>query len=200
VVFKTTPFGRSGIPPPMRLSARRYGARWMAGFLAKSRTVTGPDGRAWNVRRLLLPRRPRWKGRRSGEPGEKRSKSARAGDWWQTFDSISSLGDLGELGGVGAAIAAIALVALLFVFAWFVLFPALFLLLDLIIILLIAAGGVAVRVLFRRPWKIEARTEGPHESHHWGVVGLRASADAVHTVADAIAAGMPPNEIRPAPR
>jgi hypothetical protein len=52
VVFKTTPFGRSGIPPATRLPARHYRARWMAGFLAKARTVTGPDGRVWTAPRL----------------------------------------------------------------------------------------------------------------------------------------------------
>jgi hypothetical protein len=187
---------------------------------ARRRTVTDPRGREWTVRRVLLPRPPRWKGpqprRRNG-----REREDRGGSWGlESLDGMSGLGEIGDaLGGVGAAIVAILLVIALLTFAWLVLFPALFFLADLLVLVLIAAGGVAVRVLFRRPWKIEATAPAvvepvevdlerdfwagpaepvtpPPETRTWGVVGLRASADAVDAVADAIQRGTPPDEIR----
>jgi len=171
----------------------------MAGFLARSRSITGPDGRVWRVRRVLLPRPPRWKGRPLPKHGKRERTKRSARNWADAADGLDVVGNIGEgLGGVAAVLVAIVFVVVLIAFAWFVLFPVLFLLLDLVLILLIAGGGVALRLLFRRPWKIEAKTEDPLESHSWGVVGLRASADAVHSVADALARGVPPGEIRPA--
>ena len=52
-------------------------------------------------------------------------------------------------------------------------------------------------MLFRRPWKIEARTDGLlAEQHSWGVVGVRASATGVESVADMLERGEPPDETR----
>jgi hypothetical protein len=72
----------------------------------------------------------------------------------------------------------------------------LFFIVDLLILLVIAAGGIALRVLFRRPWMIEAKTPGPPPARDtWGVVGIRASAQAVETVAQAIRRGDPPGSM-----
>ena len=133
----------------------------------------------------------------SGEE-RRRERPDSAGSWLDVLDGLDFVGNVGEaLGGIGVAIAVIAFVVLLFVFAYLVLFPVLFFLGDLLLILLIAAGGVAVRVLFRRPWKIEARTDGLlAEQHSWGVVGVRASAAGVESVAHMLERGEPPDEIR----
>jgi hypothetical protein len=188
------------------------------GWLERTQTVVAPDSHVWTVRRVLLPRPPRWKGRpltwgRSND-GTRTDSTKDAGDrdesamwkddrssdtgWREAWQGLEFAGDIGDaLPAVAAAIFAVALMVLLFTFAWFVLFPVLFFLGDLLLILLIAAGGVALRVLFRRPWKIEARrVEPPQKTHTWGVVGLRASNEAVKTVAYALSRGTTAEEIR----
>jgi hypothetical protein len=168
----------------------------MAGFLGKARTVTGPDGRVWTVKRVLLPRPPRFEGwrRKKKDPGPARDW----GDGLQGADVVDVASGLSE--GPAAVLAGI-LFVVLFGLAWFLIFPVALFLVDVVIFLLIAAGGIAVRVLFRRPWKIQARTGDPTtESHSWGVVGLRASAEAVDAVARVIAQGTRPDDIDLAPR
>lgn len=176
------------------------------GWLERRKTVVAPDGRAWTVRRVLLPRPPRWKGKKKQQPdaASPPAESDTDDNAWvgeAAFEVAGNVGDLGDaLPAVAAAALAIALVIAVGTFAWIVLFPVLFFLAELLLILLIAAGGVAIRVLFRRPWKIEARTvEPPQVSHTWGVIGMRASADAVETVAYALSRGTAPDEIHLAP-
>jgi hypothetical protein len=173
------------------------------GWLERTQTVVAPDSHVWTVRRVLLPRPPRWWGKKKEQsdtapppPGRDADDNAWVGE--AAFEVVGSVGDLGDaLPAVAAAALAIALVIAVLTFAWFVVFPVLLLLGDLLLILLIAAGGVAVRVLFRRPWKIEARrVEPPQETHTWGVVGVRASSEAVKTVAYALSRGTPAEEIR----
>jgi hypothetical protein len=191
------------------------------GWLERSQTVVAPDNRVWTVRRVLLPRPPRWKGKplpwtgsgdttgsngtsndSTKDPRERDASSMWKDDrsrdsGWGAWEGLEFAGDIGDaLPAVAAVILGVAAIVLLFTFAWFVLFPVLFFLGDLLLILLIAAGGVAVRVLFRRPWKIEASTGPIPERHSWGVVGVRASADAVKTVAYALSRGTAPEAIR----
>jgi hypothetical protein len=193
------------------------------GWLERSQTIVAPDTRVWTVRRVLLPRPPRWKGKpitwgrskdgtATNTNSADRTKDARERDessmwrddrvsdsgWRGAWEGLEFAGDIGDaLPAVAVAIFAVAAMVLFFTFAWFVVFPVLFFLGDLLLILLIAAGGVAVRMLFRRPWKIEAHTvEPPQESHTWGVVGLRGSNEAVKTVAYSLSRGWLPEEIR----
>jgi hypothetical protein len=56
-----------------------------------------------------------------------------------------------------AIIVAIGVVLLL----WLFILPALIFVLDLLVLLIIASAGIAVRVLFRRPWDVVAQTDGP---------------------------------------
>ncbi len=63
------------------------------------------------------------------------------------------------MNGPTALVVAI-IVFLVLLIGWAFLIPALFFLFDLLILLVITLIGGAVRVLFRRPWKIEARTGG----------------------------------------
>ena len=51
--------------------------------------------------------------------------------------------------------------------------PLLVALLDVVFILLLALLGVIARVVFRRPWTIEARAGD--DVRHWRIVGWRAS-------------------------
>ena len=48
---------------------------------------------------------------------------------------------------------------------------------------IVAAVGIALRVLFRRPWKVVAETDGPPaERCEFPVVGFRGSGKAVHEI------------------
>jgi hypothetical protein len=124
-----------------------------------------------------------------------RDRAGDRSDWGRAADGAVYIGD--ALGEAGAVAVAIGVVAVALVLAWFFVFPVLILVVDLLLFVIIAIGGVAVRVLFRRPFKVEARAvDPPPETHTFGVVGIRASGQAVDTVADAIQRGMPANEIR----
>ncbi|MGH3838172.1 MAG: hypothetical protein ACRDSF_21130 [Pseudonocardiaceae bacterium] len=85
----------------------------------------------------------------------------------------------------GGAIA-IALVAAFVVLA--IVAPLIGVVVDLILAILLTALGVAGRLLFRRPWTVEAVSD-TGERHRWQVVGSRASRDLVADVANALAHG-----------
>jgi hypothetical protein len=202
VVFKTTPFGRSGIPPPPRLPARRgYRADPMAGWIAErqahTQQVVGRDDRIWTVRRVVLPRPPRWIRKKRQQHRESNNAKKRESSWMDALDGldfVANVGDALDGPGVGIVVGIFALAAI--VLAIVFLFPVLFFLADLLILLLIAGVGILLRVFLRRPWKIEAKTPGPPpEEITWGVVGMRASAKAVETVAAGISRGDPPGSM-----
>lgn len=82
--------------------------------------------------------------------------------------------------------------ALLFVV---VLIPLAVALVDVVILLLLALLGVAARVLFRRPWVVEATTvplDPACGSLRWQVVGWRASAERCRQVPQSLAIGITP--------
>jgi hypothetical protein len=56
--------------------------------------------------------------------------------------------------------------------------------------ILLALLGIAGRMLFRRPWTVEALSEAG-DRHRWRVVGLRASREHAADVANALAHGNP---------
>ena len=59
---------------------------------------------------------------------------------------------------------------------------------DLILAILLTALGVAGRLLFRRPWSVEAVSD-TGEWHRWQVVVWRASGELVADVVNALAHG-----------
>jgi hypothetical protein len=75
---------------------------------------------------------------------------------------------------------------------FFLVLPALFALGELLLIVLLAVAGVLGRVLFRRPWTVDAL--GPDGQHHeWRVVGWHASGETRDEVARHLeATGRPP--------
>lgn len=148
-------------------------------------TVRGPDGRTWKVGRRWVSRSVRWKGRRP-----KRDDL----DWLD----IPDVGFLDDEIGCGAAIATGLAIVLLVVVAIFFVFPAVIFLVEVVLLLLIVGGGVLARLLFRRPWTVEAvetATSKPADQRErlaWKIVGWRRSGEAVETVARHLEAGVAP--------
>jgi len=152
----------------------------------RSRRVQAPDGREWTVGIRWLPRRAKWFGWGFGWKRRPRQNPSR---WSDGFEFL-------EEGGV---IILLVLVAVLF--AWFFVFPVLVFVLDLLLLLLIAVVAIVARVLFRRPWVVEATSavDGAREQLSWPVVGWQQSLERVDHVAARLQRGLPLDDL-PAPR
>jgi hypothetical protein len=146
---------------------------WSA--LERTRTVSAPDTRDWTVRRVMVPR--------AGRTSPDAEDTVR-------FDVDADLGR--ELGPMAAV------VTIVVVIAFMVLAPVLPFLVDVFVVLAIGVGMVAARLLFRRPWRIEATAAGtPPEHLAWGVIGTRASAAAIDGIARDITGGVAAGDLRP---
>jgi hypothetical protein len=161
------------------------GVSWRTGV-----TVTGPDGRPWVVRRRWVPRLGNdtpWQRfhRRFRSTMERGRKLSDAGDVASDFGCGIDL-----LEGLVVAV----LLLLLLVFLLMVALPLLLALLDLLVLLLLALVGVAARVVFRRPWVVEAAHAGPPVESvlRWNVVGWRLSAERCQEIAASLQAGIVP--------
>lgn len=79
--------------------------------------------------------------------------------------------------------------------------PLIFALVDALVLGLLTVLGIVTRVVFRRPWVVEA-TGDTSTRLTWRIVGWRASGDAVEVISRALAHGYPPPggyELRPRP-
>jgi hypothetical protein len=144
--------------------------------LIAQQSVTDPNGRAWTIGIRWLPRKPVWLGW-----GLRRKK--RGDREWGWLDGLDPLGGLDFGDGPAVLLAIVAIAAAVFLL-WFFVLPVAILALDLLFLLLLAALSVAARVLFRRPWIVEATTAG--EQHQRPVVGSRASREMVENTARSI--------------
>ena len=92
----------------------------------------------------------------------------------------------------------VAVVVIVVAIVFMVLAAALPFLLDVFVSVAVGAGLVGVRLLFRRPWRIEATAAGtPPERIAWGVVGTRASAAGIDAIVRDITRGVPVGEHGP---
>jgi hypothetical protein len=155
-------------------------------MLRRATEVRSPDGRAWTVGIRWLPRRPKWLGWGFGRERHRRGDSSA---WWYVLD-VPDFGD--ELGWFFVILGVVIAVALL----WFVVFPVLVFILDLLLLVLLAAGAIALRVLFRRPWIVQAVSDD--ETLSWAVVGWRKSNERVNAVVARLKRGLPLDDL-PAP-
>jgi hypothetical protein len=139
-----------------------------------AREIAAPDGRRWRVRRRWLSMdMPRWRGSRE-DPG----------GWDVPGGELVTEGPFAAI--------AIAVLAVVFIALFFVLIvPAVVFLVELLVVLLVAGLAIAGRIVLRRPWLVEARSDAERES--WPVVGWRASGRAVDAVAEAIERGESPS-------
>ena len=136
-----------------------------------ARTVAAPDGRTWRVRRRWVHRTVRWRGRR--------------GDPLDVLDAADVVGEGADLPIVGVVLFAIATLILAVGAVVFVV-PAVLFLLELLFVVVAIGLGVGARILFRRPWTVEARAVGTNDGREWKVVGWRASGELVEAVAERI--------------
>ncbi len=103
------------------------------------------------------------------------------------LDGADLAGEGAELPVVGVimfAIAALLLGALAVVFV----IPGLIFALELLLVLVAVGLGALGRVLFGRPWTVEARVKGTNEGGEWKVTGWRASGELVDSVAERLQA------------
>jgi hypothetical protein len=178
------------------LASRRYAAA------VRTVIVQAPDNTSWRVRVVW---EPRW-----------RAMARRYGGWRRRHqDDRTGGSDLPDLSGadipvargggggswhnlgddilVGiAVIIGIIVVGLLF---WWLLLPLLLLILDVVAVVVLLVAGIAGRVLFRRPWTVQA-SGGPAAARVAArVVGWRAALRVRDEMADRLRAGDPLAEI-----
>lgn len=134
-----------------------------------AQTVVDPRGNQWTVRRRWVHRRLRWRG-----PGR---------DALGALDGADFLGAGADLPVVGVILLVVALVIFAVVAVLFVI-PALIFLAELLIILVIVGIGLLGRILFGRPWTVEARPGDGGRCFEWQTTGWQASRQLVHSVAD----------------
>jgi len=84
-------------------------------------------------------------------------------------------------------------IVVLVLFIVFVLGPLLLLLFDVVVVIALVVGGVIARVLFRRPWTVEAVAEDDGTELRFQAVGLAASRRLRDGVADRLARGQDPD-------
>jgi hypothetical protein len=146
------------------------------------RRVTTPVGEQWRVRRLWAPRL-------GGE-----SLAARLRRRTRLGRSLAR--GAGEAGDVGCLLDALSDIFWVFVIVVVVAVlllvgvPLLLAIVDVVVVALLTLLAIGARVVFRRPWAVEA--VGPDGAGHtWRVVGWQASGDAVDAVANALEHGNP---------
>ena len=152
--------------------------------------VTAPDGRRWTVRRRWLPR---YDGRglrerlRDHRARRQRQRQHGEGHWWDWFDPFWLVPDE----SITALVIGVLIMGLI-TFTIFVGLPILLALVDAVVVLFAAVGGLAARVLLRRPWTVEA-TASSEERHVRQVVGWRAAGRAARSWAEELRLGHRPS-------
>lgn len=141
-------------------------------------SAVGADDQVWSVRRRWVPHRHGigWRARFRGRLLRRRSKGLADG-----LDGLGAVDDL--LVGIAILVAAVLLV----LFGW----PLLMLALDLVWLVAAVAIGIVARVVFRRPWQVEAIDAAGSRST-WEVVGFRAAGRKRDEVVELIEAGLDP--------
>lgn len=150
----------------------------------KSVITSDPEGISWRVEVRWLPWSPRWRGVTPGRK-KKDERDPRWYDWLDWGDPLAFFDD-----GLGGFVTALTVVVLIVVAILFVL-PAFLFVVELVIVALVVILGVMLRVLFRRPWLIDAFPVQDRARHlTWKVVGLAESKRAVEQIARQLAAGV----------
>jgi hypothetical protein len=140
--------------------------------------IRDPKGRTWTVRRRWNPRPDR---------PILRHTLSRQTERWAPRDLFGAGAEaIPEL--LAGALFVVGFL-LLGVFVYYVVVPLALLAIDLTIVVVVAVTAVVGRLLFKRPWIVEA-TDGLH-TERWDVVGWRASGDHARLVAQQLRDGLP---------
>jgi hypothetical protein len=161
--------------------------------------VTARDGTEWAVRVVWQPRWPLlvrrfggWRARRRtkkrGHNGEMVDVADPALSMWG--DAVRIEGDLGD--DIVVAILVIVGMIVFGLLFWFLLLPLLLLLFDVVVLLSVFALATIARVLFRRPWTVEAvpATKGKRARQRQ-VIGWRAALRTRDALAEHLRTGSP---------
>lgn len=132
-----------------------------------------PDRREWRVGRQWVPFRVRLHRDRSDVD----------------FPSDLFDVDIFDDSGILAGLAIVASAVLLFLVIW----PVIAIALEIVVLILVVLGGLAARVVLRRPWTVRAESRRGG-GRTWRVVGWRASGALIEEVARALEEGraLPP--------
>ncbi|GAB1645382.1 hypothetical protein [Krasilnikovia sp. MM14-A1259] len=163
----------------------------------KTLSVTAPEGTPWNVRVVWAPR---WRALARRFGGWRAKRTGRAGD--VVDGALQVGGDIPTSGGgggggldLGDEIAAVVFILIAFVVGvalfWWVLLPLLLVMLDVVAVLILLTVSIVARVLFRRPWTVEASAPG-HDRLTDHVVGWRAALRRRDEIADSLRRGLRP--------
>jgi hypothetical protein len=139
------------------------------------RTVTTPDGATWRIKRHWISRKPRWR-RQQIDPDRGTDIAHWAPDLLSLFDDTS----------IGPFVAVIVVIGLLLFFTGFFIF-----IVEIVIVAVAIVLTVVAKILFRRPWYVEAIRAGDGLRRRWAVVGWRRSGEFVEEVARSFEAGVP---------
>ncbi|GII24426.1 hypothetical protein [Planosporangium mesophilum] len=162
-------------------------------------TTSSPDGVAWKVRvvwqprwRALARRFGGWRRRRRGDSSGVPNLDLPTGGGGGGGGGDGFLGNLADDILVGlAVIVAMVVVGALF---WWLLLPLLLLVLDVVVVLLLLAVAIPARVLFRRPWTVEAATPASDGGENYfvtEVVGWREALRTRDEIAEKLRMGYP---------
>jgi hypothetical protein len=144
------------------------------------REVQSPDGRVWRVRRRWAPKTPRLR-------TQSQTSSRRKGD---TLFDVLSVPDVPFLDDMTGAVVGVVFFVIVVIVLLTIVFPLIALTLELLLFVVVFTAGLIGRLIFGRPWRIEARTIGtPHLSREAHAKGLRGSREAIDELATEIAAG-----------
>jgi len=138
--------------------------------------VVDPSGTEWTVRRKWVHRRLRWRGR------------GRSLDFMDGADLVDAGADLPV---VGVILGVVALVLLAIAAVLFIV-PAVIFLVELLIVVAVVGVGLLGRMLFGRPWTVEAHQRHADHAYEWKVQGWRPSRDLVHSIAERLRTTGPP--------
>ncbi len=111
-------------------------------------------------------------------------KGDRALDLLDGADLAGEGAEVPVVGVIMVAIAALLVAVLAVVFV----IPALIFVVELALVLVAVGFGVLGRVLFRRPWTVEARVDGTNQGGEWKVTGWLASGDLLNSVVERLRA------------
>ena len=155
----------------------------------RRRTVRGPDGRSWVVRRRWMPRLgtgTAW--------GRLRRRSRRSTKHADTAGDVSMVSAflVDDFAVVVRWVVIVVVATVLIVVSAFAAVVEIGLLVLLVLI------GILSRVLLDRPWTIEA-TPDEGEPLTWQASGWRSSAERLHQIATLLESGITPPPDAPAP-